>query len=81
MIYNGFRTYSQILKLKNQNELSQVYQNKVLEYRRLIDSLWWNDEIKSYFALYKFDKQFNKGISGSEFASNSRSNDPFLNDL
>ncbi|MCK9404414.1 MAG: hypothetical protein M0Q26_13570 [Chitinophagaceae bacterium] len=52
MIYNGFKTYAQILKLKNQNELSKLYEGKALAYRRLIDSLWWDEGTQSYFAFY-----------------------------
>ncbi len=68
MIYNGFKTYSQILKLKNKEELSQQYSRRALEYLHLIDSLWWDETSESYFAFYKTDKKFNiGGISNSEF--------------
>jgi hypothetical protein len=68
MIYNGFNTYAQILNLKNQDELSAQYQKKAGEYLRLIDSLWWDESSKSYFAFYKTDKKFyHGGVSNSEF--------------
>ncbi|MFA6126713.1 MAG: hypothetical protein WC699_05370 [Bacteroidales bacterium] len=68
MIYNGFKTYAQILKLKNQEDLSRQYSEKASAYRHLIDSLWWDESSQAYFAFYKTDKKFNAGwISNSEF--------------
>ncbi len=68
MIYNGFKTYSKILKLRGENGLSERYAGKAAEYRHLIDSLWWNQGSQSYSAFYKTDKKFSTGgISNSEF--------------
>ncbi len=68
MIYNGFKTYSNILKLRGDTGESEKYAGKAAGYRHLIDSLWWNEDSRSYSAFYKSNKKFSTGgISNSEF--------------
>lgn len=68
MIYNGFRKYAEILRLRNLTELSEQYNKKALEYKKLIDSIWWDEKSQSYFAFCKTGKKFyTGGISNSEF--------------
>lgn len=68
LIYNGFKTYSKILKLRGEVGLSEKYAGKAAEYRHLIDSVWWNEGSQAYSAFYKTDKKFSTGgISNSEF--------------
>jgi len=68
MIYNGFRTYSKILELRNQSIEGEKYAKKAELYKHLIDSLWWDAVSESYMGFYKSDKKFYPGaVSNSEF--------------
>jgi hypothetical protein len=68
MIYNGFKTYAKILRLRNQNELSEKYTKRASAYRQLIESRWWDEKSQAYFGFYTSDKKFNAGgIASSEF--------------
>ena len=69
MIYNGFRTYAEILKLTGRGAESGAYATKAAQYRQLIDSLWWDRERNTYYGFYKkTDGKFHPGgISNSEF--------------
>jgi hypothetical protein len=68
MIYNGYKTYAKMLKLRGDSGTGERYAREAARYRHLIDSLWWNEPAQSYYAFYKSDKKFNTGgISNSEF--------------
>ena len=68
MIYNGFKTYAKILKLRNQNELSEKYAKRASAYQQLIESRWWDEKSQAYFGFFTSDKKFNAGgIANSEF--------------
>jgi hypothetical protein len=68
MIYNGFRVYSQILKIRGQEEQGKQYISRAEKYLHLIDSLWWDELSGTYHAFYKTDKKFYRGgVSNSEF--------------
>ena len=69
MIYNGFRTYAEILKLTGRGAESGLYTEKAGLYKKLIDSLWWDQERNTYYGFYKKTdgKFYPGGISNSEF--------------
>ncbi len=68
MIYNGFMTYSKILELRGNVELSKKYRVTADKYASLIDSLWWDEKTGSYNGFYRRDGNFRPGGSGqSEF--------------
>jgi hypothetical protein len=69
MVYNGFRTYSKILKVTGRGEMSGPYEEKAGKYKQLIDSLWLDKGKNTYFGFYrKTDGKFYPGgISNSEF--------------
>jgi hypothetical protein len=69
MIYNAYRTYASILEQTGRQEMAVAYRDKADQYRKLIDSLWWDKENKTYYGFYKQkDRKFYPGgISNSEF--------------
>jgi hypothetical protein len=69
MIYNGYRTYAKILKITGRGDQCAPYEAKALEYRKLLDSLWWDKENNTYYGFYKKSegKFYPGGISASEF--------------
>ena len=74
MIYNGFRTYAIILRLRHHVELTDKYAKQAQQYRKLIDSRWWDEKSQAYFGFYTSDKKFNAGgIANSEFSSGTTS--------
>jgi hypothetical protein len=69
MIYNGFRTYINILDETGRKDQAAPYEQKMKLYRELIDSLWWNREGDTYHGFYKQTEGrfYPGGISNSEF--------------
>jgi hypothetical protein len=69
MIYNGFKTYAQILRLTGRADQSGHFDAMAAEYRTLIDSLWWDSSNHTYHGFFKQadGKFYPGGISNSEF--------------
>jgi len=68
MIYNAYRAYAKILRLRNLAEPSERYAARAAAYLRLIESRWWDESSHSYYAFYKTDGKFyGGGIAQSEF--------------
>lgn len=68
MIYNGFRTYAQMLNLRGDSAEAHAYAARASQYKRLIDSLWWDPASQSYYGFYKTDRKFYPGgTANSEF--------------
>jgi hypothetical protein len=69
MIYNGFRTYVKMLETTGRADQAGPYEAKAGQYRKLIDSLWWDRDRQTYHGFYRQkDGQFLPGgLSNSEF--------------
>jgi hypothetical protein len=68
MICNGYRKYSEILRIKGLDSVSKEYLAISDRYMNLIDSLWWDKDHKDYHGFFLSDGRFSEGgISNSEF--------------
>jgi hypothetical protein len=69
MIFNAYRTYADILKLTGRSDESGIYEQKALQYRKLIDSLWIDRPTYTYHGFYKKTegKFYPGGLANSEF--------------
>ena len=68
MIANAASVYSSILKLQGSLREAGHYDELASRYRRLIDSLWWDNSVSAYHGFFMSDRKFYPGGTGqSEF--------------
>ncbi len=68
MVYNALRTYANILAARKQTREAERYRARAAEYKRLLDSAWWDDRSQSYYAFRTVKQEYRHGgVAGSEF--------------
>ena len=60
-LYAGYKAYGRICRKGLRIDESQRCDSLAACYRQLLDSMWWNDRGKQYYAFYTADHQFFSG--------------------
>lgn len=66
-LYAGYKTYSQMLLLNGKKQEAEMYADKAVEYQKLMENNWWNEEKHYYHTFHTTANEYYKG-EGVTFA-------------
>lgn len=60
-IYRGLKSYARIQQLRGNEEARRLYDAKAVEYARLYNTIWWNEDTQNYYSYKLQNNQLQEG--------------------